>query len=166
MLLFHGSSETAPFEVAEHNNPCGVEFGGIFASCSRLAAESHGGGKVFCLEVPDEKILSTFHLVYEMDYATTRKALFCAFGRDLSEEEEDLAWTAVVEDRALKLSDDELCDLVGLSDASEAGWECQRLRGQVAKALGFQAVEMSDEHGTSYLVLPGVTLRECGEDER
>ena len=33
------------------------------------------------------------------------------------------------------------------------GWEIQRLRGRVAAALGFKAVECRDEHGTSYLIV-------------
>ena len=40
----------------------------------------------------------------------------------------------------------------------EASWFVQKLRGWLAAKLGFKAVEMSDEHGTSYLVLPGVIL--------
>ena len=34
-----------------------------------------------------------------------------------------------------------------------AGWEIQRLRGRIAAALGFKAVECRDEHGTSYLIV-------------
>ena len=32
-------------------------------------------------------------------------------------------------------------------------WELQRLRGHVAAYLGFDAIEMNDEHGTSYLIV-------------
>lgn len=32
-------------------------------------------------------------------------------------------------------------------------WELQRLRGRVAACLGFDAIEMNDEHGTSYLIV-------------
>jgi hypothetical protein len=37
-------------------------------------------------------------------------------------------------------------------DCADASWECQRLRGVVAKKLGFKAAEMIDEHGTVYLI--------------
>ncbi|MHB0554234.1 AcrIF11 family anti-CRISPR ADP-ribosyltransferase [Escherichia coli] len=40
------------------------------------------------------------------------------------------------------------------SDISGAySWELQRLRGRVAACLGFDAIEMNDEHGTSYLIV-------------
>ena len=32
-------------------------------------------------------------------------------------------------------------------------WELQRLRGRVAAYLGFDAIEMNDEYGTSYLIV-------------
>ena len=31
--------------------------------------------------------------------------------------------------------------------------ELQRLRGRVAAYLGFDAIEMNDKHGTSYLIV-------------
>jgi len=40
-------------------------------------------------------------------------------------------------------------------------WEMQRLRGRVAVHLGYDAVEMDDEHGTSYLIVnPSITAEE------
>ncbi|HCQ0274238.1 TPA: hypothetical protein OGO64_002829 [Escherichia coli] len=40
------------------------------------------------------------------------------------------------------------------SDISGAySWELQRLRGRVTAYLGFDAIEMNDEHGTSYLIV-------------
>ncbi|PHK54024.1 hypothetical protein CR199_15090, partial [Enterococcus faecium] len=37
-------------------------------------------------------------------------------------------------------------------------WEKQRLRGRVAARLGYDAVEMDDGHGTSYLIVnPSIT---------
>lgn len=41
----------------------------------------------------------------------------------------------------------------------KAGWLAQKYRGRVAQALGFSAIEMSDEHGVSYLVVPGVKVK-------
>ena len=40
-------------------------------------------------------------------------------------------------------------------DIAEADWDAQKMRGEIARYFGFIAVEMSDEHGTSYLVLSG-----------
>ena len=157
MELYHGTSEEKPFEIKGFN-PVGVDFGGIFASASYDAAASHGDN-VFSLEVRDDAILTAFHLVYEVEYADTISALEKAFGSELSEEESDLLWDAVIEEKGV--DEDALCEVLGIDDLAEASWECQRLRGQVAKYLGFQAVEMNDEHGTSYLVLPGVQMKEA-----
>ncbi len=46
----------------------------------------------------------------------------------------------------------------GIYENHQAGWGIQRLRGKIAAALGYDAVEMNDEHGTTYLVLPGAKL--------
>lgn len=154
MILYHGSYENAPFEIAPYS-PGAVDFGGIFASPRRVAAESHGEN-VFYIEIPDSLILESYHLTYEIESERTIAALEKAFGRALSEEEQDFLWDAVIEEKSV--DEDFLCELLELEDAAEAGWECQRLRGQVARNLGFQAVEMEDEHGTSYLVLPGAEL--------
>tara|TARA_Y100001001_G_scaffold164802_1_gene199014 strand:- start:6988 stop:7293 length:306 start_codon:yes stop_codon:yes gene_type:complete len=43
-------------------------------------------------------------------------------------------------------------------DVADQGWEFQRLRGQLAARLGYTSVEMLDEHGTTYLCLPGCTI--------
>lgn len=70
------------------------------------------------------------------------------------------AWKAIIEETrdagemalAARLAD----------DFGDAGWEAQRLRGQIAKRLGYDAIEMSDEHGTSYLITSGVPLKYIG----
>ena len=38
------------------------------------------------------------------------------------------------------------------------GWEVQRMRGELARKLGYDAVEMADEYGTSWLCLPGCPI--------
>lgn len=154
MILYHGTYENAPFEIAPYS-PGAIDFGGIFASPSRTVAESHGEN-VFSIEINEENILSSYHLVYEVEYAETMAALENAIGRELSEDECDMFWAAVIEEK--EVDEDALCEALGFDDYAEASWECQRLRGQVAAQLGFKAVEMQDEHGTSYLVLPGSKL--------
>jgi len=39
------------------------------------------------------------------------------------------------------------------------------VRGAIAKDLGYQAVEMEDEHGTSHLILPGAKLHKSSEEK-
>ena len=50
-------------------------------------------------------------------------------------------------------------ELFGTDDLGEISWEIQRLRGRVAKALGFDAVDMLDEQGVSTLLLDGSGVR-------
>jgi hypothetical protein len=47
----------------------------------------------------------------------------------------------------------------GYDDLGEASWEGQRLRGKLARAQGFDAVEMYDESGTSVLIPTGSLAR-------
>ena len=47
-----------------------------------------------------------------------------------------------------------LLKALGASSPAEGSWEIQRLRGVLAKQMGFKAIAMPDEHGVSYLV-PG-----------
>ncbi len=57
-----------------------------------------------------------------------------------------------------------LRSFVGYSDAADASWELQRLRGKVALAYGADAVAMYDEYGTSYLLLPTNGVRNLYAD--
>jgi len=52
-----------------------------------------------------------------------------------------------------------ICELLGKDDLGYAGWETQRIRGVIAKKLGYKAVSTKDEHGVSYLILPSVELK-------
>ena len=77
------------------------------------------------------------------------------------------------EDDLHNLDDDQLTEVLELfgytfdpfdrSDVGELSWMIQRLRGQAAKAAGFDAVEMSDEFGVSYLLLPGDGVRKIDD---
>lgn len=66
-------------------------------------------------------------------------------------------WAAAhdIEERIQK----RICKMLGETDLGFAGWESQRIRGVIAKKLGYKAVSTKDEHGVSYLVLPHVTLK-------
>lgn len=135
-------------------------FGGIFASQSQDAADSHGIGSgrvTHYMDIADDKIASSSDLDTEGTEAIIRGEL-----RDLSEEEYDEIFRAIVKDKGLYSADipeDRILEIFRASDMAEADWDAQRVRGVLAKKLGFQAVEMADEHGTSYLVLPGVKVQ-------
>jgi hypothetical protein len=146
--LFHGSySDTAPvikvgaFAMSGEN-----VFDGLFASADVEIAESHGSN-VHSYDVSSIADSSDLNANFE----TVLQFLSNEIEAD-AEQIEALA-IAICDDEC----DDQFCDI--LSPRSSAGgyaaasWEMQRLRGQAAKILGFQAVKMNDEHGTSYLIV-------------
>jgi hypothetical protein len=152
--LFHGSPESG---LSEIDDRVGSLFGGVFASASKNSAESHGDA-IYSVNLPINSVLTQHDLDYEIPAEKVEAALRKAMPR-LNDADYETAYEAVIDDRAVKVDDDELTRIFRADDAGEAGWEAQRIRGQVARALGYKAVEMNDEHGTSYLVLPGVKLQ-------
>ena len=105
-----------------------VNFGGIFFSSERHGAQGHGR-HVYSCELDTSEIATSFKL-----------------GQHEPEEIEELG---------LDASEDEIDAAI---DDSGESWDCQILRGRIARGLGYAAVEMSDEHGTSYLVFPGTDI--------
>lgn len=136
MELFHGSHETITTIRAD-----GL-FGGLFASTSKSSALSHGE-VIHVIESP--RPLSNYALNYEVVGAYD-VALEVANG------DERIA-------DAIMAPECECLDDCNPEDAGEQGWEFQRLRGVLVSRLGFTSVEMRDEHGTTYLCLPGCTIR-------
>ena len=129
MELFHGSYETIT-EI----RPSAGDFGGIFGASSQQAARSHGE---FVHVIVSPLPLSDFELNYQIEGAYA-VALEVAGGR------EDLA-DAIMEK--------------GCPDCGDYdGIEVQALRGRLASKLGYTSVEMEDEHGTTWLCLPGCTV--------
>jgi hypothetical protein len=123
--------------------------GQVFFSCDRAVALSHGP-VVTRFEIPSERVLFNYSLNYEThDIGVIMSVLQseCATDADL-----DRAWEIVVESRGCVGAEEEL-EMFRADDAAEAGWNAQRIRGCVAKALGYRAIEMEDEHGTTWLVV-------------
>lgn len=135
MELFHGSHETITEIRAD-----GV-FGGLFGAGEGQAL-SHGP---VLHKITSPRHLSDFELNYEIDGAYDA-ALEIAGG------DERIA-DAIMSKGCEELDD---CDS---EDAGEQGWEFQRMRGVLASKLGYTSVEMLDEHGTTYLCLPGCSIR-------
>ena len=152
MELFNSGYEAV--EVVERRDL----FGGLFATT--YEQETHGP-IVNVFEIDDEMILSNYHLNYEMDYEQV-KAAFAAVVRkerlqiDEDSEEWDAIWTNVVEDKSGPNDVETLMALADTEDWGDASWYAQKLRGMLCEQLGFKVVEMKDEHGTSYLIAPGV----------
>ena len=136
MATYYHGSESEITEIRDDG-----AFGGLFAAADESAARSHGG-IVHAIQSPAP--LSDFELNYEIDGAYD-VALEIADG---NEEVAD-----AIMDRECPALDD--CEP---EDAGGQGWEHQRLRGVLARRLGYTSVEMDDEHGTTWLCLPGCTV--------
>lgn len=157
MKLFHGSPDPALSQVENKGL-----FGGIFASDSPESAASHGK-HLFSAEVPESKVLTTRALEYDIDYDQVDGFLRSEFPSATDDEIEAL-YDTIVADKGLfrgaggEIPDDRLYPLFREFERGEADWAAQAARGRLAKKLGFDAVEMADEHGISYLLLPGNKL--------
>jgi hypothetical protein len=149
--IYHGGN-TGLEEIKGGVGPGNI-FGGIFGSQDRRVAASHGDGSVYRIDVPKDEILSQ-QMLDSMDQVELTGALKKAMPW-LKKEDVDDAFRAVIEDKAHKVNDDSLMRIFREDSPGEAGWEAQRIRGEVARLLGKKAVEMADEHGVSYLILPG-----------
>ena len=115
--------------------------------------------------MPETAVLKQHDLDYELDYDTVKSALQKAMPW-LDEEDFDSAWIAVIEDSAGKIDSDDLQRIMREDDDGTASWEAQRIRGKVAKDLGYQAVEMDDENGTSFLIVSGTPLKRVIPDDQ
>ncbi|MDI3359762.1 hypothetical protein QQF21_17160 [Lelliottia sp. V89_10] len=153
MELFHGSySNIAPvikvgaFALGSSDNV----FDGLFASCESDIAGSHGNF-VHCYSV--NSIADNSDLNDRID------EVIAFLSGEIEADADQL------ESLAYALADDDCDDafediLSPRSCTGNASWEMQRLRGRVAAHLGFDAVEMEDEHGTSYLIVNPVIIAE------
>ncbi|PWC10677.1 hypothetical protein B4923_16290 [Brenneria roseae subsp. americana] len=152
MKLFHGSySNIAPVIKIGASAMSGDNvFDGIFASADADISESHGN---FVYAYNVENVADSSDLNNRIDEVIE-------FLRSEIDADAD-----VLENIANAIADDECDDeyaefLSPRSATEDAGWEMQRLRGRAAAHLGFDAVEMDDEHGTSYLIVNPAIIAE------
>ncbi len=129
MQTFHGAHS----EISEINS--GGLFGGLFSGVEE-AAESHGN-VIHIITSP--RPLTDYELNYEIDGAWDAAVSLCGGDEDRAE--------AIMAPGCESESKD-----------GEDGWELQRLRGALAAKLGYTSVEMEDEHGTTWLCLPGCSI--------
>lgn len=130
METFHGAHSKV------HQITSGGLFGGLFSSVEERAAASHGD---VLHVISSPKPLTDYVLNYEIEGAWEAAVDVCGGDEDRAE--------AI-------MSPGCECD----SDDPEDGLELQRMRGVLAARLGFTSVEMRDEHGTTWLCLPGCTI--------
>lgn len=147
--LFHGSYEHVK-EIRDEGL-----FGGVFASAMRIAAASHGD-VLHRIDLPASEIMTQAQIEDVSDDDLK------AVARWVDDDDIDRLRELVVDEAPV---DDDDIRILRSGDVGEASWEAQRLRGALAKLKGFKAVEMDDEHGTSYLVLPGASISRDDDGE-
>ena len=149
MKLYHGTSD----ENLTATKDCGL-FGGLFMSASIAAAQSHGD-EIYCAELDLAEIAESGDLDGVEDF----HKFFPWLDRENFEEHEAMLRAIVLDDDGVWGFDStDVLAAFAEEDMADADWLAQKIRGKVAASLGFKAVEMQDEHGTSYLVLPSTPI--------
>ena len=153
MQLYHGSFEAvAPVvKVGEMAMIATNVFDGIFASDNKNIAASHGIN-VYTYDVEniatDADLGGNFEKVVSILRGEVSRYIddetLEALAEDICNDENTGDYLDVLNPRVMKGDAD---------DDARVSWEMQRLRGRVAAELGYGAVEMEDEHGTSYLIV-------------
>ena len=166
LRLYHGGSEEGFTSVPDSSTTAGFSFDGLFAHPEKRSSwGAHGNGSNYFADIKEPEILTQNALDYHIPYENTVAALKKAMPW-LNDNDVDLAHSAVIEDKNVHDMDaNDVSRVFRADDPGQASWEAQRLRGNVARNLGYKAVEMGDEHGTSYLMMPGVPLTQVIETD-
>ena len=171
---YHGSYEPDAFVIGEGGKD---RFNGIFTS--RGGVEPAYSGYNYYVDIPEDKLLTQQKINYHIPYEDQVMAVEKVTGIKSSDPDFDTVFSAIGDDT--NSPSDWLDDSYGvISDsflaamqrrgkfnnsqaqslnAADASWEAQRLRGQFAKRLGFDAVDMDDETGTSTLVVKKIRVK-------
>nr|DAK88906.1 MAG TPA: crystallin beta/gamma motif-containing protein [Caudoviricetes sp.] len=168
--LYHGGAEIRGNKVEKNEM-----FNGMFFSGSYGAAASHGSfngedPQVVKVEIDEDDI---------MDLWLSRDDIYDWAVKKYGEEKGDFIGDLITEEEdVFNLDEDELNDLHEiiydyrieegkeyLLDAAELSFEVQRLQSIASEELGYKAVAVTDEHGTSYIVNPGVEFKHVNDEE-
>lgn len=137
LVRWHGSHE-----VLNEIKDDGL-FGGVFGASSESAALSHGPN---LHRVTSYNPLRNYELNYVIDGAFKIAKSIC----DGNEAEAEAIMTR---------------SCIPVEGSEYDSWGLQRLRGELAKQLGYDAVEMRDEHGITWLFLPGCDIVKKNVDD-
>jgi len=170
--LYHGGNEDLDSikGSGESLGPVMINrFGGLFASADLSTAKSFNEN-VNYMDISESDIARNSDLD---DPEIGDRIVRENTAEDITDEEVDALYDAIVYESESKnyqeqsgIDEERFTELFeGFSDLGEASWEAQRLRGEIAKQLGFKAVEMRDETGSSYLVLPGTEVKRVTQGE-
>ena len=142
----HGSNDfdfNGNIRKANYNEP----FDGVFASYGENS--DYGGKKQISYDIEKEKIASGGDS--DLDYDQSIQFLKSEYP-DADDSTIETMYELTAEDANIYNYDTNPFDSYGYEDLGEASWQAQNLRGLIAANQGFDAIEMSDEFGTSILI--------------
>lgn len=144
-IFFHGAVDPVEGDVIKEGY-----FHGMFYSSSRNSALGHGD-RIYISEVNEDDIISAKSLAYE-------DGVYEIFQKKYGDDAE-LIYDLTTESRNIwNLNEEEkqkVYKLLGCTDEADADFAIQKEAALVADELGYKAVAVEDEHGTSYIILPG-----------
>lgn len=155
--LYHGSRQPVEKLVVLKNDL----FHGMFFSDDLEAAESHGENVVKCY-VPNDKIIDCKELAELDDFEEVVKKLYPEIGWQTAYDivsEQLCPWTDDIEN--LKPFFIKHFHAV---DIDEIDFAMQRMCCEIGDAMGYKAIGVYDEHGTSYMVVPVIHLERVDVD--
>jgi hypothetical protein len=170
MRLFHSSPEQNLTEVKNSGR-----FGGIFAGSDPESAVGLSPRKTFLhhADIPESSIADSSILINtsENKFDVANNAVKNSISPKYHQPEniDAIKDVALNDINIYKMIDPEtnkptkelqaILKSLGTDDLGEASWELQKIRGSIARDLGFKAVTMSDEQGLSYFLTPGTKLK-------
>jgi len=135
-------------------------FGALFASRDIDSASGPGEvSKTYYVDLPENKVLTDSYLNYRLPYKDVSDALEKVSGVKKGSEDFDSLYEFVVEQKVISEDNEDLAlNIFRADDIGEAEWDAQAMRAKLARELGYDAVDVKDEHGTSYMILPGAKM--------
>lgn len=160
--LYHGSGfhDQDFLDVVDDNAMGGFNYGAVFASPEKGASLSHGG-RLYGTSINRSDVLYGDSAAYNTSDRKIQTALRDIVGK-LDKDAMELAYEAIVLDK--DIGDEGLRRIFGNGYLDhEYGLAQQAARAKFAGKLGYKAVSTNDEHGTSYMILPGRRLERVKE---
>lgn len=162
MKLYHGGNEIFGSEISIPNR--NTFFYGMFFSESRMAAESHGDLLVTA-EADENNIMDSTEICWDEDVASKAIELFGGVIDDvllcdlLSGEQ--VVYDCELDTEVIRSLNNKIADVTGcegLRGEDEdfyLDWGLQSAACFIAHQLGYKGVSVEDEHGISYILVPG-----------
>lgn len=160
VTLYHGSTS----DLTDLTVRSGELFNGMFFSSRRSAARGHGN-YIYTTQVREEDIADVSEFPYRHD---AWKIMEERYGDDVDLMSELVAGERTIwgdeeaEEVAVRVLE-KLNDTT-YDDTGETDFAIQREASVIAEKLGYKAVAVEDEHGTSYIVTPGAVMQKEPED--